>query len=111
MLPISSNPDVDRGPLHSFTAATLPIASREGCGSDMPVRVKLLPCFGSSKQPKMELIWEPTLARGPLWKNTHFIEHDASGEVIPGQSGKPLCQELMINMASLGGKLEYTSTE
>ena len=92
-------------------AATLPVASREGCSSDMPVRVKLLPCFRSSKRPKTELIWEPALARGPLWKNTHFIECDASGEVVPGQTGKTLCQELTINMASPGGKLEYTSTE
>ena len=111
LLPISSDPDVDRGPLHSFVATTLPIASREGHGSDMPVRVNLPPCFESLKQPKMELIWEPALARGPLWKNTHFIEHNASGEIVPGQTGKPLCQELTINMASPGGKLEYTSTE
>ena len=92
-------------------AATLPVASREGRGSDMPVRIKLPPCFGSSKRPKTELLWEPALARGPLWKNTKFIECDASGEVVPGQNGKPLCQELMINMASPGGKLEYTPTE
>ena len=77
----------------------------------MPVCVKLLPCFGSSKQPKMELIWEPALARGQLWKNTHFIECNASGKIVPGQTGKPLCQKLMINMAGPGGKLEYTSTE
>ena len=31
MLPISGNPDIDRGPLHSFAAAVLPTASREGC--------------------------------------------------------------------------------
>ena len=49
LLPISGDPDVDRGPLHSFMAATLPVASREGCGGDMPVCVKLPPCFGSSK--------------------------------------------------------------
>ena len=71
----------------------------------MPVRIKLPPCFRSSKQPKTEQIWEPALARGPLWKNTKFIEHDASGEVIPGQDRKSLCQELTINMAGLGGKL------
>ena len=59
----------------------------------------------------MELIWEPAPARGLLWKNTHFIEHNASGEIVPGQTGKPLCQELTINLASLGGKLEYTSTK
>ena len=49
LLPISGDPDVDRGPLHSFTATTLPIASREGCGSEMPMHVKLPPCFGSLK--------------------------------------------------------------
>ena len=49
LLPISGDPDIDRGPLHSFTAATLPIASREGRGGEMPVRIKLPPCFGSSK--------------------------------------------------------------
>ena len=49
LLPISGNPDVDRGPLHSFAASTLPTASREGHGGEMPVRIKLLPCFGSSK--------------------------------------------------------------
>ena len=49
LLPISSDPDVDQGPLHSFVAATLPVASREGCGGDMPVCVKLPPCFRSSK--------------------------------------------------------------
>ena len=69
LLPISGNPDIDRGPLHSFVATTLPIASREGHGSEMPVHVKLLPCFGSSKQVRMELLWEPSLLRGPLWKN------------------------------------------
>ena len=49
LLPISSNPDVDRGPLHLFAAATLPIGSREGHGGEMPIRVKLPPCFGSLK--------------------------------------------------------------
>ena len=56
LLPISSDPNVDRGPLHSFAAATLPIASREGCGSEMPVCVKLPPCFGSLKQVRTELL-------------------------------------------------------
>ena len=71
LLPISSNPDVDRGPLHVFTAAGLPVASKEGCGGDMPVHVKMPSCFGSSKCPKRELMWEPALQRGPLWKNVH----------------------------------------
>ena len=111
LLPISGDPDVDQGPLHSFVAATLPIASREGCGGEMPVRVKLPPCFGSSKRVRTELLWEPSLLRGPLWKNTYFIERNASGVMVPGQTGKPLCQELTVNLASPGGKMEYTSTE
>ena len=54
LLPISSNPDVDRGPLHAFTASSLPMASKEGHGGDMPMHVKMLSCFGSSKEPKTE---------------------------------------------------------
>ena len=110
LLPISSDPNVDRGPLHSFAAATLPVASREGRGGQMPMCVKLLPCFGSSKWAKMELIWEPALARGLLWENVHFIKRNASGKMVPGQNGKPLCQELTINLAGPGGKMEYTTT-
>ena len=30
LLPINGNPNVDRGPLHSFAAASLPTASKEG---------------------------------------------------------------------------------
>ena len=89
-LPISGNPDVDQGPLHLFAATTLPTASREGHGGDMPVRIKLLPCFGSSKQPRTELLWEPALSWGPLWQNAHFIECNASGEIIQGKPGSPL---------------------
>ena len=73
--------------------------------------VKLPPCFGSSKRVRTELLWEPSLLRGPLWKNTHFIECNTSGVMVPGQTGKPLCQELTVNLASPGGKMEYMSTE
>ena len=31
--------------------------------------------------------------------------------MVPGQTGKPLCQELTVNLAGPGGKMEYTSTE
>ena len=110
LLPISGNPDVDRGPLHSFAAVTLHTASREGCGGDIPVRVKLPPCFGSSKQLRTELLWEPALSKGPLWKNAHFVECNASGMIIQGQTGKPVCQELTVNLVALGRKMEYTST-
>ena len=111
LLPISGDHDIDQGPLHSFTAATLPMGSREGHGGEMPMHVKLLPCFGSLKRVRTELLWEPSLLRGPLWKNTHFIEHNTSRVMVPGHTGKPLCQDLMVNLAGPGGKMEYTSTE
>ena len=111
LLPISGNPDVDRGPLHAFAAASLPVASKEGCGGDMPVRVKMPSCFGSSKWPKTELMWEPALQRGPLWKNVHYVECNLSGKLVKGSTGKPLCQELLIHLTSLSGKLEYMPTD
>ena len=111
LLPISGNPDVDQGPLHAFATAGLPVASKEGCGGDMPVRVKMPSCFRSSKWPKTELMWEPALQRGPYWKNVHYIEHNLSGELVKGSTGKPLCQELLIHLTGLSGKLEYTPTD
>ena len=111
LLPIRGNPDIDRGPLHAFATASLPVASKEGRGGDMPVHVKIPSCFGSSKQPKTELMWEPALQRGPLWKNVHYVERNPSGELVKGTTGKPLCQELLINLTGPSGKLEYTPTD
>ena len=111
LLPISGNPDVDQGPLHAFPAAGLPVAGKEGHGGDMPVRVKMPSCFGSSKQQKTELMWEPTLQRGPLWKNVHYVECSPSGKLVKGTTGKPLYQELLINLTGPSGKLEYTPTD
>ena len=91
LLPISSNPDVDRGPLHSFAAAVLPTASREGRRSGMAVHVRVLPCFGSSKRLRTEMLWESVLLRGPLWPNVNYEERNASGQVLLGQTGKPIC--------------------
>ena len=31
--------------------------------------------------------------------------------MVPGLTGKPLCQELTVNLAGPGGKMEYMSTE
>ena len=103
LLPISGSPNVDRGPLHTFTAAGLPVASKEGRGSDMSVRVKMPSCFGSSKCPKRELMWEPALQRGPLWKNVHYVERNPNGELIKGATGKLLCQELLIHITGHRG--------
>ena len=86
------------------------MASKEGRGDDMPMHVKMPSCFGSSKRPKTELMWEPTLQRGPLWKNVHYVECNLSGELVKGSTGKPLCQELLIHLTSPSGKLEYTPT-
>ena len=107
LLPISGNPDVDRGPLHSFAAAMLPTASREG-DSGMAMRVRLPPCFGSSKWSKMEMLSEGVLLRGPLWPNVNYVEHNSNGQVLLGQSGKPVCQELMIKLVTSGKKMQYT---
>ena len=111
LLPISGSPDMDRGPLHTFTAAGLPVASKEGCGSDISVCVKMPSCFGSSKRPKRELMWELALQRGPLWKNIHYVEHNPNGELVKGASGKPLSQELLIHITGPSGKLKYTPTD
>ena len=111
LLPISGNPNVDRGPLHTFAAAGLPVASKEGCGGEMPMCVKMLSCFRSSKRPKTELMWEPAFQRGPLWKNVHYMERNLSDELVKGSTGKPLCQELLIHLTGPSGKLEYTPTD
>ena len=86
------------------------MASKERHGGDMPVRVKMPSCFGSSKWLKTELMWEPALERGPLWKNVHYVECNLSSELVKGTTGKPLCQELLINLTGPLGKLEYTPT-
>ena len=109
MLPINGDPNADCGPLNSFTAATLLVASQEGQAGNMAIRIKLLPCFGSSKWLKTELIMETVLSRNPLWLNTHFVDHKSNGEAIVGRDGQPLCQEMEISLCAPGGKLEYTS--
>ena len=76
----------------------------------LPFHIKLPPSFGSSKWPKMELIVESVLSRGPLWKNTHYVEHSSSSEIVKGQNRQPLCQELEISLSAPGVKLEYMPT-
>ena len=87
------------------------MASKEGRGGDMSMCVKMPSCFGSSKRPKIELMWEPTLQRGPLWKNVHYIDCNPNGELVKGATGKPLCQELLIHITGPSGKLEYMPTD
>ena len=111
LLPISSNPDVDRGPLHTFTTTGLPMASKEGRGGDMPVRVKMPSCFRilqaaqdridvGARTSKRSIVEERPLHRAqPQWR---------TGK---GNHWKPLCQELLINLTGPLGKLEYTPTD
>ena len=101
---------MDHGPLSSFAAATLHMASREGQGDDMAIWIKLPPCFGSSKRTKYELIMEAILFRDPLWQNVHYVEHKSNGEVIVERDSQPLCQELEVSLCPPGGMFEYTPT-
>ena len=110
LLPINGNSGVDRGPLTSFTAATLQVASFEAQGNNMTIRNKLLPCFGSSKRTKYELIVEAVLSRGPLWHKTNYVERKNNGEVIVSRNSQPLCQELEVSLCPPSRRLEYTST-
>ena len=89
---------MDRGPLSSFGAATLHVASCEGRGDDMAIWIKMLPCFGSSKCTKYELIMEAILSRGPLWQNVHYMECKSNIEFIVGWDSQPLCQELEVSL-------------
>ena len=110
LLPINGDPNADHGPLSSFAAATLHTASWEGQSSNMAIQIKLPPCFGSSKWPKTELIMETVLSRSPLWQNTHFMERKSSSEIIVGQDGQPLCQELEISLCIPGGNMSTHPT-
>ena len=84
------------------------MASWEGPDSGMPVRVRIPPCYGSSKQSRMEMLWESVLLRGPLWPNVNYVECNANGQVMLGQTGKPICQELTIKLIPSGKKMQYT---
>ena len=97
--------NMDHGPLSSFAAATLHMASLEGWGDNMAVWIKLPSCFGSSKCTKYELIMEAILSRGPLWQNVHYMERKSNGEVIIGQDSQPLCQELEVSLCPRAGGL------
>ena len=109
LLPINGDPGADHSLIHSFARTTLLIASREGQSDGMVTHVKLPPYFGSSKWPKTELIKDPVLARGPLWKSIHFIEHTGN-TIVHGRTSQPICQELLINLGSPGSKIKYTRT-
>ena len=110
LLPINGDSGADHGPLSLFAVATLHVASREGRGDNMAIQIKLLPCFGSSKQTKYELIVETVLSRGHLWQNIHYMECKSNGKIIIGWDSQPLCQELEVSLSPPRGKLEYMPT-
>ena len=55
------------------------------------------------------MLWETALLRGPLWPNVNYMERNTSGQVMLGQTGKPICQELMIKLVTPGMKMQYTN--
>ena len=54
------------------------------------------------------MLSETALLRGPLWPNVTYVERNASGQVMLGQTGKAICQELTINLVAPGMKMQYT---
>ena len=53
LLPISGSPDMDRGPLHTFTAASLPVASKEGHRAvTCPCVLRCCPASGPPSVPR-----------------------------------------------------------
>ena len=97
LLPISGSPDVDQGPLHTFAAAGLPVARKEGHGGDMSVRVKmavLLWVLQASQEridvgartPMRSIVEECPLCRAqPQWRvgEGSFWEAPVPGTVDP----------------------------
>ena len=108
LLPISSNADVDQGPLYLFAAASLPIASTLGPDAGTTTWVRLPSCFGSKSRAKTEMLLESVLARGPLWPNANYVECNAKGQVLMNPGGKPICQEITIVLVAHGKKMQYT---
>ena len=105
LLPINGDSGVDRGPLSSFAAATLQVASHEVQGKDMAIWIKLPPSFCSSKHNKYELIMEAVLSRGPLWHNTNYVEHKNNGEVLISRKANPYIRSWRSAYASPAGGL------
>ena len=71
----------------------------------MAIQIKLLPCFGSFKCTKYELIMEAILSRGPLWQNVNYMECKNNGEVIIGWDSQSPYQELEVSLCPPGGGL------
>ena len=108
LLPTSGDPNIDRGPPHCFAAAYLPVASSQGPDAGMAVCVKLPPCFGSSKQSKNEMLSEAALLWGPLWPNVNYVERTTNGQAKPRPHGRPICQMLIVKLAAISSKMQYT---
>ena len=54
------------------------------------------------------MLWETALLRGLLWLNVNYVERNAAGQVVLGQTRKAICQELTINPVAQGMKMQYT---
>ena len=56
------------------------------------------------------MLLESVLLSGPLWPNANYMERNVKGQVLLGQTGKPICQELMIKLVASGKKMQYTDS-
>ena len=71
LLPLARGKDISIGALSTFVAAKLTVVSKHG-SNDMRVHLKLPASFGS-KLDSDDLITEPALHHGPIWKNADFV--------------------------------------
>ena len=55
------------------------------------------------------MLLEGILTRGPLWPNANYVERNAKGQILLGQTRKPICQEITITLVAHGKKMQYTN--
>ena len=77
-------------------AAKLTVASKH-CSSNMGVHLKLPPNFGLQLDSD-DLITEPALHHGPIWKNTDFVVRGDSRCLLL-VDGEPVVMESPIKVA------------
>ena len=96
LLPLTGNKDICIGAFSSFVAAKLTVASKH-CSSDMGVHPKLPPNF-SPQLDSDDLITEPTLCCGSIWKNADFVfRGDSRCPLLV--DGEPVAMESLIKVA------------
>ena len=98
LLPLTGGKDISIGALLAFAVAKLMVASKHG-SDGMGVHLKLPASFGP--QPDSDdLITEPALHHGPIWKNAEFVVcGDDKRPVLV--NGEPVAMESPIKVANV----------